>query len=568
MTTNSPKANRVLVKYSVFGTSSSAASQKTAEKSEKDCKKYLRALPPAFVILFTLAIVIYYILGPAEGYLHSDCTDTLWWAQASYDSGRLISDNFKYAALLPFGGNLLMLPFIPLFGVSMITHNIGMIIFAILFVAGLIFLGRSLGYGYFPSSILAFIVTLVLSSSDKLREIMWGHVIYYSLGLLFLCVGLSLVIRLQNKNLFNGVLKDKKTLILIIALFAFTAAAMTNGIQSFIIYLLPVAGALVLERIFADEDKEQLKARSFNHLAICGILTVSAVIGLLLLKAISHGVSAGYASAYSSYEGMNNWLNSAHNFFQHWFSLFGVSVEKGDPLVSLASVKNIIRIFTSLFLLAFPIISLFMYKKINSRGARLVLLSHFVLSALIMYAYLFGLLSSANWRLTPMLGSSAIASVVCAIELIVPKGIEISKRFGILAMCFLVLAPSVSAVEIAKMPADYGRDNNLHMLAEALEENGLKYGYAEFWLSQAITLLSDSKVKVRNIDIYSDGIEKYEYQSQYTWFDDQEGVSEYFLLVSDYHNSVLSEWLAGQTGITKTIPLSGYTVYVFDKNLF
>ena len=89
---------------------------------------------PLLLILLSFAVVVYYILGPAEGYFHSDCTDTLLWAQASYDSGKLISDNFKYAALLPFGGNLLMLPFIPIFGVSMTTHNIGMVLRGKIFV--------------------------------------------------------------------------------------------------------------------------------------------------------------------------------------------------------------------------------------------------------------------------------------------------------------------------------------------------------------------------------------------------------------------------------------------------
>ena len=44
---------------------------------------------PLLLILLSFAVVVYYILGPAEGYFHSDCTDTLLWAQASYDSGKL-----------------------------------------------------------------------------------------------------------------------------------------------------------------------------------------------------------------------------------------------------------------------------------------------------------------------------------------------------------------------------------------------------------------------------------------------------------------------------------------------
>ena len=526
-------------------------------------KKVCDVAIPCLILLASVGILIYYIVGPAEGYLHSDYTDTLWWAQATYDSHRLISENFHYAALLPFGGSLLMLPFIPLFGVSMTTHNIGMILFALLFIASLIFLARSLRFNWYASSALVFIVTMLLSSSDKLREIMWGHVIYYSLGLLFFCVGMGLVIRLQE-----GAPSTKRPLIPAILLFLFTAATATNGMQSLITYILPIVGALVLERIFAKEETALFKTRTVKNLATIGIYLFAALLGLLLLKWMQGDVSAGYASAYSTYSGMDEWLSNAQLFLKHWFSLLGISVEAREPIVSLKSVGTIIRIVTALFLLVFPCLCLLFYNKLTSRGVRTVLISHFVLSALIMYAYVFGLLASAAWRLTPMLGSAAITSAVCAIELIRPCGIEIPKRVGLLALCVLLMAPCLSFGTMAKMPADYGRDNHLHTLANALEEHELEYGYADFWLAQSITLLSDSRVKVRNVTIEIEEVTPYVYQSQYTWFDDQPDVEEYFLIVTNYQARNLGMWLDERTDLVRTIPLEDYTIYVFDNNLF
>ena len=108
------------------------------------------------------------------------------------------------------------------------------------------------------------------------------------------------------------------------------------------------------------------------------------------------------------------------------------------------------------------------------------------------------------------------------------------------------------------MPADYGRDNDLHRVAEKLEELDLKYGYAEFWKSQAITVLSDSKVKVRNIQIVNGTIKKYEYQSEYTWFDDQ----------PDYEFSLLEEYIDYEFPFTKVYNIDGYKVVVLNYNLF
>ncbi|WP_462367459.1 hypothetical protein [Ruminococcus callidus] len=86
-------------------------------------------LPPV-LLLTAVGVVAYYILCPSKGEFHADCTDTLYWAKATYDSGKLINPDFSYACLLPFGGSLLMLLFLPLFGFSMTTNMMGMLVFS------------------------------------------------------------------------------------------------------------------------------------------------------------------------------------------------------------------------------------------------------------------------------------------------------------------------------------------------------------------------------------------------------------------------------------------------------
>ena len=126
------------------------------------------------VALAATAMVIYYICGPMEGELHSDFTDTILWADASYVSEKIFNPEFVYAGLLPFSANLWFIPLIAMFGVSMKTQVVGMIIFALVFVASVYFMCRSLKWSI-PWTMLAIVSLLtVLSSSAKLREIMWG----------------------------------------------------------------------------------------------------------------------------------------------------------------------------------------------------------------------------------------------------------------------------------------------------------------------------------------------------------------------------------------------------------
>ena len=125
--------------------------QETGEQAAKE--KQIFRMTPATIHLILSSVfaflgiytVLFYIFGPGVGYMHSDCTDTILWAQASYDSGKWISPYFYYAAQLPFGGNLLMLPLIPLFGVSVMTHNLGMTLFMILFVFSIFMACRAAG---------------------------------------------------------------------------------------------------------------------------------------------------------------------------------------------------------------------------------------------------------------------------------------------------------------------------------------------------------------------------------------------------------------------------------------
>ena len=90
---------------------------------------------PILILLLGVGTVIYYITGPAEGYMTSDCTDSLTWAYETFVSGKLIGDNFYYAAILPFGGNLIFLPYIALFGYSMTAQILGLCTYALMLAA-------------------------------------------------------------------------------------------------------------------------------------------------------------------------------------------------------------------------------------------------------------------------------------------------------------------------------------------------------------------------------------------------------------------------------------------------
>ena len=124
-----------------------------------------------------------------------------------------------------------------------------------------------------------------------------------------------------------------------------------------------------------------------------------------------------------------------------------------------------------------------------------------------------------------------------------------------------------------KIPKDYGKDNTLHQLTDILIEKDLTYGFATFWYSQAITLLSDSQVSCRDVNAtIEDGVKIYSYQTFNKWYEPQEGVDRYFVILnaSEYtkvmRNETWVEWMKNQLVETIT-DVTGFYIFVFEGYL-
>lgn len=530
---------------------------------------YFSILMIAVAVVATAA-VIYFICGPMEGYLHSDYTDTIYWADATYTSGKIINPDFKYAALLPFSANLWFIPLIAMFGVSMTAQVIGMVIFALLLVAALYFMCRSFKWSipWTAFTIAAFL--MIMSSSDKLREIMWGHVIYYSLILLILFFGMGAVVRYSEMKLSV----NAKSIVIGALIFIFFSLVATNGFQITAMSTVPIGGALFAERFF-DKEKKLLDRDNAKTFGIVGGLLLSVAVGSVLLSAIKGDIVANYAEGQSNISPVSTWIDHLLAFPEDWFSLLGFGNSSALPLLKGSTLIMMVNMLTAIVILIMPLVLLFNYKKISDKGTRLVLWMHVIVTAVTMFGWICGYLSTANWRLTSMAGTSVIATVA-AIRFLALQRSEsktpITARIASVMIILLALTTAVNFNTIRKMPTNYGDSNTLHYLTSKLEEEGLEYGYATFWRSQAITLLSDSEIKVRMVLADSSrGVWTDYYQNCYSWYEDQEGVDRYFVLLSRAErNSALQckEWkdfIIEQD--PETIELEGYVLYIFEENL-
>lgn len=522
----------------------------------------------ALLLGISVLLIGYYTLFPSRTFFHSDSTDTLMWAVASRDSGKLFNTDFNYACLLPFGTSMIMYALIPLFGVSMTTHVLGMLIFFLLFTLALIRMLREMKWSWSWVSGAVFVELMICSGSEKLREIFWGHTIYYSLAVLFQFAGLAILFRcLDNYKKLDDAESDEDKKYCRIALYVmmgvlglwFTLTGM-NQIITIATFSVPMIGALFCERWL--DHKTSVRSRTnLRALALIGIMAAGMVLGFLITKAAAKDITAGYESAFSNYDSMDKWVEHIEGFGKAWMSLLGVSMMDGDKLMSVKSVGSLLLFFTGIILLVVPVFALFCYNRMKDRKLRLLVLSYWLMTLLVMVGYILGKLSNANWRLSPIVGMSAVVTFA----FFKWAAGEIKwRRLMSLLMIPVILVCTITAFTILKMKPDKTDDNHLYRIARGLESQGLTYGYATFWNANGATVAADSRVQVSNVTIEEGRCYPYRYQSLNKWYEEQPDQDKYFLLMDAGERDLLagSEIEARKIGETT---VEGYQVWIFNE---
>lgn len=515
--------------------------------------------------VLAMAGALYYIWGPMRIDFNSDYSDTLMWAQAAYDSGRLIDPAFNYATFMPFGGQLLMLPFIPLTGVSVTTHCIGMALFALLFAGGLLFLLRSIPWDWAESLAAAGGVMALLLIGGKLREMFYGHIIYYSLGLLFLFLVSGLLLRAFRADGEREGAKPKKRMLLYGLMFLLTALAATDGIMTIALCVIPCIGAIVLERLF---DKSARRFFDRELFLSVGCLVLAAGVGLVIGKLLTGGMTAQYTEDRSGLCDSSLWGENAGKLFSYWMLQFDALKKGSTAFMSYGGMLSALRLVLGLALLILPVLNLVFYRYVKTRGERLLIWAHWVLAAVIVFAHVFGELASNHWRLVSVVCSAMLNSLIfarCAIR----YGSVIWKRLGAAAAAVLAMGMLLSFENLARMPRDYRNEAQLYRLSAHLEERGLTEGYGQFWFAQGLTVASGEAVKSRCVLFYGGNCSPEYYQGREAWYSAMPDRDRYFLIsYTDLYEQALEAGNPVAAEAVEAEPFEDLTILILDHKLF
>ena len=553
------------------------------EKVKTHPVQALSYLLPLFCFFLVLIVNVTFITKGYRGSFHADCTDTIMWANASYESGHVYDENFNYACLLPFGINIFMQIAISIFGLTMKSHVIGMMCYFVLLVVFFMLMLKEMHWDirYILSATAVFLAMTL--STYKMREIFWEHTIYYTLGVLFIVIGMYIYCRILNlmqkmRSLEKGSKEYRKTLIhftvssaVLLVFVMFTA---TDGISALSIFAVPFVCGIIAEWFVDSQNKIVSRKSLFTVCTVAG-LGLFIFLGLKLNAYWAGDITAGYQEANSGYSGMGDWADHVRSFPFAWIKLLGVKDLGGEKLYGKEGIINLIYLISSLVLLVMPVIATAFYPKYKSKDSQMIrtfVWVHWASSAIVILGYVVGILSAADWRITPVIATSLIIDL-----LFVHWAVAEKTSAGRISVLLIVPVIAVSLLNVKEVNgingSDYKKDNNLYGVAEFLEEENLTYGYATFWNANSLTLVSDSKVKCRCINLNENGVWANTYQSSKKWYEGQEGQSEYFLLLDPNEKDTFmnsSDFRVGLISRTVSREVNGteYTAIVFDSNLF
>lgn len=106
-------------------------------------------------------------------------------------------------------------------------------------------------------------------------------------------------------------------------------------------------------------------------------------------------------------------------------------------------------------------------------------------------------------------------------------------------------------------------------LVNLLKENDLDYGYGGIWNSLISYYLSDYKITVAPVIIYSDNIRPYKWYSDKRWYEDTEKHRGKVFLILDERDLVYRTNIINYYGLPNDVlSCKGYEVLIYDKNPF
>jgi hypothetical protein len=160
-----------------------------------------------------------------------------------------------------------------------------------------------------------------------------------------------------------------------------------------------------------------------------------------------------------------------------------------------------------------------------------MIIANAIVGVLQLMGWTFGRLNDCNWRLTPIVITSVVLCVM-QIRKLYKKGKSFRFSMVLIVPMTVVMMLFASEIHLDFCKKNDSINEKIESVGDFLKSEGLDYGYATFWFSNIITLLTDSEIMIAPIEQYRGDLLILEYQSNDNWYTDN-GRDEYFILLTN-----------------------------------
>lgn len=238
-------------------------------KPKHRCHKLAYYLPHILlgtILLSGILCIFTFSIGINE-YDLNDYIEGVLWADASLQSNSIINPDYVYYYIIPLGSNVIMAPFVRLFGVSIIANQLGMLVYYLIFLVVLFRLSKSIYNDRRSQLVFCSIVSLFIYT--YLGDNLLHHLLVYGIGFVCFMGSLSCLINL-SKN--RSIIKNQILLVL------FCLWSSSNGIAC-----ASLSGITVLAAFLYSRHRDQtLPNRDSIIPSFCMLIPI--VVGLLIYR--------------------------------------------------------------------------------------------------------------------------------------------------------------------------------------------------------------------------------------------------------------------------------------------
>ncbi len=508
------------------------------------------------VFVLSLFVVVFFIWKRCRAEYNGDYTDTLLWANAAVTSGHFYDPDYWYAYFIPFSGIPLMIPIVSAFGLTYFSHQLGMTVFTVIFAIALFVFLKSLDNTIGEASALSGITMILMCSSQITRMIFYGHIIHYSLAVVFMCIGF---VMLKHSTFF--VPDEKKARAFTACLGIWCMLCTTNGMATIVLFFIPLAGSVILERYF---DKRPISYTGDKSLIKSTSVLAAGGLAGFVIKSLFFS-SKNYEDSITSLLPSDGWVWKQSPFLLEWIKVLTGDSHSDVPMMSFDGIRMLCMYLLALAILIVPVFAIFSYRKIENRMLRLFIIYYWTMFGMTMLTYSVSYALVSNWRLAGLVCTALMLSLAYTLYMLKNKS---HVRWFVLIIPIICVCTFVAMLTVKRIPSALNANRNDNLI-EIYKEHGLTRGYSSFWNSaNAVTVLSDDSVHVSPIVFWPDG--RYgvrHYQSQPSDYEDVAGCDRYFVAVDAEEMEYTKDTLV-KNSIEQIKYEDNLYILVFDRNVF